>query len=39
MKNKKNVEGCQMSLIKNVRVEDVKSQVHAKAFMTELIIH
>lgn len=39
MKNKKNVEGCQMSLTKNVSIEDVNSRLHAKAFMTGPIIH
>jgi len=39
MKNKKNVEGCQMSLAKNVSFEDVKSRLHAKAFMTGPIVH
>ena len=36
---KKNMEGCQMSFEKNVSFEDVKSGLHAKAFMTRPIVH
>lgn len=39
MNNKKNMEGCQMKLAKNVSFEDVKSRLHAKAFMTGPIFH
>jgi len=39
MNNKKNVEGCQMSLAKNVSLKDVKSRLHAKAFITGPIVH
>ena len=39
MNNKKIVEGCQMSLTKNVNFEDVKNRLHAKAFMTGPIVY
>jgi len=39
MTNKNNMEGCQMSLIKDFSFEDVKSQSHAKAFVIVPIIN
>jgi len=39
MTNKNNIEGCQMNSIKDVRIEDVKSQLHAKAFLIVPIVN
>ena len=39
MNNKKNMEGCQMNLAKNVNFEDVKNLLHAKAFMIRPIVN
>ena len=38
MNYKKNMEGCQMSSSKNVKIDDIKSQLYAKAFMAGQII-
>ncbi len=39
MINKNSMEGCQMSLIKDVSIEDVKNRLHAKAFIIIPIVN
>jgi len=39
MNSKKNMEGCQMSLAKNVKIDDVKSRFDAKVFTIRPIVN
>ena len=39
MNSKKNMEGCQMSLAKNVQIDDVKSRLDEKVFTIRPIVN